>query len=253
MDYGMTKSELNEFLLTKADQFESLSFIEDDPISIPHQFKLKEDIEIIGLLVATIAWGNRKSIIKSGNQLVALFGESPYDYVMNFNANRTFKFVHRTFSGEDLVFFIQALRTIYEADGLEATFKKTAAEGIEVSITNFRNAMLQTPHLSRSTKHLSNPMINSACKRLNMYLRWMVRSNAKGVDFGIWKTLSPKDLHIPLDVHTGNIARKLGILERTQNDWKSSFLLHEYAKQLIPDDPSKLDFALFGLGAIEDF
>lgn len=249
----MTKSELNEFLLTKADQFESLSFIEDDPISIPHQFKLKEDIEIIGLLVATIAWGNRKSIIKSGNHLVALFGESPYDYVMNFNANRTFKFVHRTFSGEDLVFFIQALRTIYEADGLEATFKKTAAEGIEVSITNFRNAMLQTPHRSRSTKHLSNPMINSACKRLNMYLRWMVRSNAKGVDFGIWKTLSPKDLHIPLDVHTGNIARKLGILERTQNDWKSSQLLHEFAKHLIPDDPSKLDFALFGLGAIEDF
>lgn len=249
----MTKSELNEFLLTKADQFESLSFIEDDPISIPHQFKLKEDIEIIGLLVATIAWGNRKSIIKSGNQLVALFGESPYDYVMNFDANRTLKFVHRTFSGEDLVFFIQALRSIYEADGLEATFKKTSADGIEVSLTNFRNAMLETPHLSRSTKHLSNPMINSACKRLNMYLRWMVRSNAKGVDFGIWKTLSPKDLHIPLDVHTGNIARKLGIIDRTQNDWKSSQLLHEFAKHLIPDDPSKLDFALFGLGAIEDF
>jgi uncharacterized protein (TIGR02757 family) len=249
----MTKSELNEFLLTKADQFESLSFIEDDPISIPHQFKLKEDIEIIGLLVATIAWGNRKSIIKSGNQLVALFGESPYDYVMNFDANRTLKFVHRTFSGEDLVFFIQALRSIYEADGLEATFKKTSTDGIEVSLTNFRNAMLQTPHLSRSTKHLSNPMINSACKRLNMYLRWMVRSNAKGVDFGIWKTLSPTDLHIPLDVHTGNIARKLGIIDRTQNDWKSSQLLHDFAKQLIPDDPSKLDFALFGLGAIEDF
>jgi uncharacterized protein (TIGR02757 family) len=249
----MTKSELNEFLLTKADQFESLSFIEDDPISIPHQFKLKEDIEIIGLLVATIAWGNRKSIIKSGNQLVALFGESPYDYVMNFDANRTLKFVHRTFSGEDLVFFIQALRSIYEADGLEATFKKTSTDGIEVSLTNFRNAMLETPHLSRSTKHLSNPMINSACKRLNMYLRWMVRSNAKGVDFGIWKTLSPQDLHIPLDVHTGNIARKLGIIDRTQNDWKSSQLLHDFAKQLIPDDPSKLDFALFGLGAIEDF
>jgi uncharacterized protein (TIGR02757 family) len=249
----MTKSELNEFLLTKADQFESLSFIENDPISIPHQFKLKEDIEIIGLLVATIAWGNRKSIIKSGNQLVALLGESPYDYVMNFNANRTLKFVHRTFSGEDLVFFIQALRSIYEADGLEATFKKTSTDGIEVSLTNFRNAMLETPHLSRSTKHLSNPMINSACKRLNMYLRWMVRSNAKGVDFGIWKTLSPKDLHIPLDVHTGNIARKLGIIDRTQNDWKSSQLLHDFAKQLIPDDPSKLDFALFGLGAIEDF
>jgi uncharacterized protein (TIGR02757 family) len=184
---------------------------------------------------------------------VALFGESPYDYVMNFDANRTLKFVHRTFSGEDLVFFIQALRSIYEADGLEATFKKTSTDGIEVSLTNFRNAMLETPHLSRSTKHLSNPMINSACKRLNMYLRWMVRSNAKGVDFGIWKTLSPQDLHIPLDVHTGNIARKLGIIDRTQNDWKSSQLLHDFAKQLIPDDPSKLDFALFGLGAIEDF
>ena len=249
----MTHSELNEFLLAKADQFESLSFIEDDPISIPHQFRQKEDIEIIGLLVATIAWGNRKSIIKSGNQLVALFGSSPYDFVMNFNANRTLKFVHRTFSGEDLVFFIQALRTIYEADGLEAAFKKTAIEGIEVSITNFRNAMLETPHLTRSTKHLSNPMMNSACKRINMYLRWMVRSNAHGVDFGIWKTLSPQDLHIPLDVHTGNIARKLGILERSQNDWKSSLQLHEFAKQLIPNDPSKLDFALFGLGAIENF
>jgi uncharacterized protein (TIGR02757 family) len=249
----MTPHELNEFLLVKADQFESQSFIADDPISIPHQFKRKEDIEIIGLLVATIAWGNRKSIIKSGNQLVTIFGESPYDYVMNFEARRTLKFVHRTFSGEDLAFFIQALRTIYETDGLEASFKKTASEGINVAISNFRDAMLQTPHSSRSTKHLSNPMINSACKRLNMYLRWMVRSNSKGVDFGIWKTLSPKDLHIPLDVHTGNIARKLGILERTQNDWKSSQLLHEFAKQLIPEDPSKLDFALFGLGAIEHF
>jgi uncharacterized protein (TIGR02757 family) len=249
----MTPHELNEFLLVKADQFESQRFITDDPISIPHQFKRKEDIEIIGLLVATIAWGNRKSIIKSGNQLVTIFGESPYDYVMNFEARRTLKFVHRTFSGEDLAFFIQALRSIYETDGLEASFKKTASEGINVAISNFRDAMLQTPHFSRSTKHLSNPMINSACKRLNMYLRWMVRSNSKGVDFGIWKTLSPKDLHIPLDVHTGNIARKLGILERTQNDWKSSQLLHEFAKQLIPEDPSKLDFALFGLGAIEHF
>ena len=150
----MTPYELNEFLLLKAEQFESLSFIADDPISIPHQFKRKEDIEIIGLLVATIAWGNRKSIIKSGNQLVTIFGESPYDYVMNFEAHRTLKFVHRTFSGADLVFFIQALRRIYEADGLEASFKKTASEGIDVAIRNFREAMLQTPHQARSTKHL---------------------------------------------------------------------------------------------------
>lgn len=249
----MTTSELNEFLLAKANQFESLSFIEDDPICIPHKFKRKEDIEIIGLLVATIAWGNRKSIINSGNKLMALFGESPYDFVMNFNSTRRISFVHRTFSGEDLVFFIQALRRLYEGDGLEGAFSKSAGDGIEIAISNFRNAMFETPHLARSTKHISNPMINSACKRINMYLRWMVRSNAKGVDFGIWKTLSSRDLHIPLDVHTGNIARKLGILERTQNDWKSSQLLFEFAQQLIPDDPSKLDFALFGLGAIEGF
>ena len=249
----MTTNELNEFLVAKAEQFESLTFIEDDPISIPHRFKQKEDIEIIGLLVATIAWGNRKSIITSGNKLVSIFGESPYDYVMNYNPTRRIDFVHRTFSGEDLVFFIQALKTIYEGGGLETVFKKSASEGIEIAISNFRNVMLETPHLTRSTKHISNPMINSACKRINMYLRWMVRSNANGVDFGIWKTLSPKDLHIPLDVHTGNMARKLKILERTQNDWKSSQQLYEFAKELIPDDPSKLDFALFGLGAIEKF
>lgn len=249
----MTPNELSEFLLAKADQFERLDFITDDPISIPHQFKKKEDIEIIGLLVATIAWGNRKSIIKSGNKLVDLMGESPYDFVMNFNPSRSLTFVHRTYSSEDLVFFLSALKSIYEAGGLEASFHKTVSDSIDVAICNFRNAMLETPHHQRSTKHLSNPMLNSACKRLNMFLRWMVRSNAKGVDFGLWTTLSPKDLHIPLDVHTGNIARKLGILVRTQNDWKSSHLLHQYAQQLIPDDPSKLDFALFGLGAIEKF
>ena len=249
----MTKSELYEFLLAKADQFESLSFIEDDPISIPHQFRQKEDIEIIGLLVATIAWGNRKSIIKSGNQLVALFGSSPYDFVMNFNANRTLKFVHRTFSGEDLVFFIQALRTIYEADGLEAAFKKTAAEGIEVSITNFRNAMLETPHLTRSTKHLSNPMINSACKRINMYLRWMVRNDKNGVDLGIWKSLSPSQLSCPLDIHTGNVARKLGLLDRVQNDARAVTALDESLRKMDPIDPVKYDFALFGLVIFEGF
>ena len=249
----MELNELKEFLDFKAEQYENPSFLEHDPIQLPHKFSRKEDIEIIGLLVATIAWGNRKSIIKSGNKLVTIFGESPHDFVMNFNPTRRIDFVHRTFSGEDLVFFIQALKSIYEGDGLEAVFKKSASEGIEIAISNFRNVMLETPHLTRSTKHISNPMINSACKRINMYLRWMVRSNAHGVDFGIWKTLSPKDLHIPLDVHTGNIARKLGILERTQNDWKSSQQLHEFAKELIPDDPSKLDFALFGLGAIENF
>lgn len=249
----MNPNELNEFLLIKSEQFEKIDFIADDPISIPHQFSRKEDIEIIGLLVATIAWGNRKSIIKSANKLVTIFGESPYDYVMNFEHHRGIKFIHRTFTEEDLVFFILALKNIYKNVGLEASFNKTSSQGIDVAISNFRNTMLQTPHSRRSTKHLSNPMLNSACKRLNMFLRWMVRSNAKGVDFGIWKTLSPKDLHVPLDVHTGNIARKLGILNRTQNDWKSSQLLHEYAKQLIPEDPGKLDFALFGLGAIEHF
>lgn len=250
----MTKEERDAFLHWKANQFENPDFIETDPISIPHRYQRKEDIEIIGLLVATIAWGNRKAIIKSGHVLTEILGESPLDFVMNYGNNRKLKFTHRTFCTEDLAAFIKGLKFIYEAmGGLEAVFMPHEQEGIEMGIMKFRQAMLTPNPPLRIRKHLSDPSNNSACKRLNMYLRWMIRSNAKGVDFGIWKSISPSKLHIPLDVHTGNTGRKLGLLERKQNDWKSSKLIHEYCKELDPMDPSKYDFALFGLGAFESF
>jgi uncharacterized protein (TIGR02757 family) len=250
----MNQRAIDEFLIAKALQFESLAFIKDDPICIPHRFTLKEDIEITSLLVSTIAWGNRKAIIKSGENLVNIMGESPYDFVMNYNSSREFRFVHRTFSGVDLSFFFSGLKSIYaQQGGLETAFKKETGQSIAYAIANFRKAMLNAPHEARSRKHLSDPFSNSACKRLNMFLRWMVRSNKNGVDFGLWKVLSPTELHVPLDVHTGNIARKLGILTRKQNDWKSSELLHEYSAKLLPHDPAAIDFALFGLGAIEKF
>ena len=250
----MTGDELKDFLISKATQFENPEFIENDPIIIPHRYRRKEDIEIIALLIATIAWGNRKSIIKSGNALSNIFGESPYDFIMHFKHDRYYTFVHRTFSGIDLVFFCAALQRIYiEEGGLEAVFKKEKNDTIATSISNFRKAMLIQQHEPRSRKHISDPLSNSACKRLNMYLRWMVRPATKGVDFGLWKKIQPSELHIPLDVHTGNIARKLGILSRNQNDWKTSSLLYNYAHSIYPEDPSALDFALFGLGAIEKF
>ncbi|NBO61171.1 MAG: TIGR02757 family protein [Flavobacteriia bacterium] len=249
----MTLHERNEFLLWKAAQYENPNFIESDPISIPHRFTRKEDVEIVGLIMATISWGNRKSIIKSGEKLLSIFGESPHDFVMHFNHQKPLNFVHRTFSSQDLQHFLYGLRCIYEKDGLEACFDKLPSEGHEMRLINFRTAMLSKLQDLRIKKHLSNPLSNSACKRLNMFLRWMVRSNAKGVDFGLWSNIPQKELRLPLDVHTGNTARHLNLLNRKQNDWKSSEELYRQCVTICPKDPGKLDFALFGLGAMEKF
>ncbi|MFM7565954.1 MAG: TIGR02757 family protein [Flavobacteriales bacterium] len=246
----MNSSELKAFLDFKADQFESPEFIEFDPICIPHKYHQKEDIEIMGILIATIAWGNRKSIIKSGNELIKIVGSSPYDYVMTQDHTTPVPFVHRTFNAEDLAFFFQGLKKIYSDEGLEKVFYK---QDIKSGIINFRKKMLEIPHYTRSEKHLSNPDANSACKRLNMFLRWMVRSKVKGVDFGLWTSISPSNLIIPLDVHTGNIARKLNILVRKQNDGTAAKELMSILRNFDPIDPVKYDFALFGLGAMEEF
>ncbi|NBU91964.1 MAG: TIGR02757 family protein [Flavobacteriia bacterium] len=251
----MNSTELSEFLLWKSEQYEHPNFIETDPISIPHHYSRKEDIEIIGLIVATIAWGNRKSIIQSGKRLIDIFGESPLDFVMHFRENTPLTFVHRTFSREDLRFFLMALQAIYEQGALESCFWKASNEPFSARIVNFRTAMLaatSTPG-HKVHRHLSNPLANSACKRLNMFLRWMVRSSAKGVDFGLWKGIDASELRVPLDVHTGNTARSLGILQRKQNDWKSSEALFNYCSKVHPQDPGSIDFALFGLGAFEKF
>jgi uncharacterized protein (TIGR02757 family) len=246
--------ELKDFLDFKAEQYENPAFLEYDPIQIPHKFSQKEDIEIIGFLVATIAWGNRKSIISNGNKICEIMGNSPYDFIMNYKKNSQVNFVHRTFNSSDLEFFFHALHTIYKTGDLELAFCGNFHDNsLKNYISNFRQLFLETSHLPRSEKHISNPNANSACKRLIMYLRWMVRDSKKGVDFGIWKSISSSELYIPLDVHTGTIARKLGILKRTQNDWKTNEELIEELRKFDSIDPAKYDFALFGLGAFEKF
>src|SRR5690554_2122119 len=200
----MKQEELKGFLDEKVRQYNNSDFIATDPIQIPHQFSQKEDIEIAAFLVATIAWGNRKSIIKSGNKIIELLGNSPYDFVLNHSENdleALQHFVHRTFNGTDLQFFIKALNHIYTLQGgLENIFLKYAeSHTLQPAIHQFKNTFFSIPHQVRTKKHLSDPMKNSAAKRINMFLRWMVRKDTSGVDFGIWKSLSPAQLSCPLD------------------------------------------------------
>lgn len=253
----MTFNEIKELLDLKADQFNSQDFIASDPIQIPHQFTKKEDVEIIGLLVALIAWGNRKMIIANGEKLMKIMGGEPHDFVMNYNPAylKEISFVHRTFNTTDLDFMLRALNSVYRNYGsIEATFKEQPNyPGIKGRIVSFREIMLTVPHEYRSEKHLSNPIKKSAAKRINMYLRWMCRKDEKGVDFGIWDSISPSELYLPLDVHTGNVARKLNLLKRTNNDWLALEIIMEKLRKMDPNDPVKYDFALFGLGAFDGF
>ena len=254
----MTNSELKEFLDTKVEQYNNSKFIESDPIQIPHQFSKKEDIEIAGFLTATIAWGNRKSIINNANKMMQLLEQSPYDFVLNHSKkdlDALQQFVHRTFNGQDFIQFIKSLHHIYKNhNGLEAVFAKhTKLDSTQNSINEFKKVFFEIPHLPRTQKHISDPLKNSAAKRINMYLRWMVRDDNAGVDFGIWKTLSPSQLSCPLDVHSGNVARKLGLLNRKQNDAKALLELDNALRKLDANDPVKYDFALFGLGVFEKF
>ena len=254
----LNKTELKEFLDTKVSLYNNPKFIDSDPIKIPHKFSKKEDIEIIGFLTATIAWGNRKSIITNANKMAKLMDFSPFDFVINHRASDLENlngFVHRTFNAEDFKQFIKSLRHIYQTHGgLESSFNKYCTEeSLQVSIHKFKNVFFEIKHLKRSEKHVSDPLRNSAAKRINMYLRWMVRNDNNGVDFGIWKSLKPSQLSCPLDVHSGNVARKLGLLKRKQNDAKALLELDTALRKLDPTDPVKYDFALFGLGVFEGF
>ena len=254
----MNKKELKSFLDEKARTFEYPKFLEQDPIQIPHRFVKKEDIEIAGFLVATIAWGNRKSIIKSGNRMMDFMDNDPYAFVMNHkdeDLKALDNFVHRTFNGNDCTQFIKSLQYIYSNhNGLENLFAKHAEkDSLQPSISNFKNTFFEIEHLQRTKKHVSDPLKNSAAKRINMFLRWMVRHDNAGVDFGIWKNISPSLLSCPLDVHSGNVARKLGLLKRKQNDAKALLELDIALRKLDSKDPVKYDFALFGLGVFEGF
>lgn len=249
-------AELREFLDLKYDQFNRQCFIETDPISIPHRFTRKEDIEIIGLITATIAWGQRTTIIKNAARLAELMDDAPHDFVMNHQSSdltRLGSFVHRTFNGTDCKYFVKGLRHIYKNHGgLEDLFTNNFETSAHALIA-FRNAFFELKHEQRTEKHVSDPDKGSAAKRLNMYLRWMVRRDDRGVDFGLWKDIPMSKLSCPLDVHTANVSRKLGLLQRTQNDWQAVRELDGALRELDPNDPVKYDFALFGLGAFESF
>ncbi|MBG7631414.1 MAG: TIGR02757 family protein [Bacteroidetes bacterium] len=254
----MTTSELKEFLDEKVIQFNNPNFIESDPIQIPHRYNLKEDIEISGFLTATIAWGNRKMIIKNANRMMELMGNSPYDFVMNHKEHHLEKiegFVHRTFNSIDFTYFIKALHHIYNNhNGLENIFNSNAtSDSLQPAIHQLKKIFFEIPHPTRTTKHVADPFKGSAAKKINMWLRWLIRDDDAGVDFGIWKSISPSLLSCPLDVHSGNVARKLGLLHRKQNDAKALAELDASLRKMDKNDPVKYDFALFGLGVFEKF
>ncbi len=248
----MTQADLYYLLEEQYHYYNQPGFIETDPVAVPHRFTLKQDIEIAGFLSATIAWGNRKSIVSDALKLLKTMEFTPYDFLMNAK-DEEFKpflrFVHRTFNGEDCLFFLTSLKNLYlEYNSLEPLFSTMNTHGAACAINTFREAFLSTEHLPRSEKHLANPQKGSAAKRLNMFLRWMVRSDGRGVDFGLWNSIDPANLVIPLDVHSGRVSRSLGLLTRDQNDWQAVINLTESLKVFDPADPVKYDFALFGMG-----
>lgn len=254
----MKFQELKTFLDEKADQYNHPDFIESDPIQIPHRFSLKQDIEISGFLTATISWGNRKAIIKSAEKMLDYMGNSPYDFVLNFSETDLKSIegrpLHRTFNGEDFAQFIRNLNRIYrDNNSLENLFlTKESESSYYHSLERFRTSFLGEER-HRSHKHVSSTYKNSSAKRLMMFLRWMTRRDNKKVDFGIWDQLPQKYLSIPLDVHTGNISRKLNLITRKQNDWKAVEELDLILRKMDSEDPAKYDFALFGLGVGREF
>lgn len=225
-------------------------FIQDDPISIPHTYTQREDIEISGFFTALLAWGNRKSIINSAQKLMQLMDNSPFSYICNASKNDKkpiLKFVHRTFNGQDALYLMDSLKRLYlEEEGMEAIFNESN-DGLK-GINHLRKKLLAGDTAGRTAKHIANPDAGSAAKRLNMFLRWMVRKDENGVDFGIWKSVAPATLYIPLDVHSGTTARTLGLLKRKQNDAKAVRELTSALRTFDPADPVKYDYALFGMG-----
>lgn len=234
-------------------------FIENDPIQIPHRFSKKEDIEIAAILTATISWGNRKSIVQSADRLLKVMGKSPFEFVSNFSHSdikSLDSFVHRTFNSSDCTNYIKVLNKICQHEnGLENIFLEGyRREGsIKSAIVNYRETFIKYSTNHHTLKHIPDLDKNSAGKRINMFLRWMVRPSSEGIDFGLWEGMPKSALMIPLDVHSSKIARQLGLINRKQNDWKTVEALTKVLREFDRDDPTKYDFALFGLGVNNDF
>ncbi len=253
------KNNLKSLLDGYVQKYNRPSFIESDPISVPHRFTKKQDIEIAAFWTATFAWGLRKTIINKADELFGLMDDAPFDFIKNHretDRKRFLGFKHRTFQPTDTLYFLEFLQWFYNSHtSLEEAFLKNLKKGdahVGNALIGFQNLFFSLPDAPKRTrKHVASPATKSTCKRLNMLLRWMVRDDGKGVDLGIWKRIKPSQLLIPLDVHVDRFARKFGLLERKQTDWLAVLELTEKLKEFDPDDPVKYDFALFGLGVLE--
>jgi uncharacterized protein (TIGR02757 family) len=249
---------LRQLLLQKAAQYNVPSFIPNDPIGIPHLFSQKQDIEISGFFAATLAWGNRRSIINSCHRLLQLMDNKPYDFIVHHKETDLkpfLHFVHRTFNATDLLYFIHFLQWHYKHfSSLEDAFvpaENYTSENVAGALLHFNSYFFTLEHADRTHKHVAGPQKKSACKRLNMYLRWMVRKDTCGVDFGLWHKIKPAQLVCPLDVHVARVAHQLGLLQDNKANWNNALALTARLKEVCPEDPVYLDFALFGLGLAE--
>lgn len=253
--------DLKDFLDQKVAQFNQPGFIPLDPISIPHLFSKKQDIEIAGFFAAVLAWGQRKTIINKSLELLELMDNAPYDFILNHSEEDLkpfLNFKHRTFNDIDTLFFLAFFKWHYQNhDSLEEAFSigwKDEPDIMEILLSNFHDYFFQMEDApQRTRKHIATPKRKSACKRINMFLRWMVRTDDNGVDFGIWKTIKPDQLICPCDLHVDRVGRKLGLITRKQTDWQTAMELTEKLRAFDPKDPVKYDFALFGLGVEEKF
>lgn len=257
----MTKKRLKDFLDEKVKEYNQPLFIKDDPISIPHFFTQKQDIEIAGFFAALFAWGNRTTIIQKSTELMKLMDNSPYRFILHHqekDLKKLLLFKHRTFNTTDLLYFIAFLKFHFrQHNSLEPAFSdwiKVSDDTVENALTGFHHyffSLEQVP--ARTKKHIATPERNSTCKRLNMFLRWMVRKDNKGVDFGIWSAISPSQLICPIDLHVARVARRFGLLTRKQTDWQAALELTSQLRKFDKIDPAKYDFALFGLGVAEKY
>jgi uncharacterized protein (TIGR02757 family) len=253
--------QLKDFLDSKVEQYNTSAFIKDDPVCIPHMFGKKQDIEIAGLFASIFAWGNRTIIIKKSKELLHRMDNAPHDFILNHIENdlkRLVGFKHRTFNDTDLLYFVHFLRYHYSrTSSLETAFSSgmnKQDETTENSLNYFFKYFFSLEDAPvRTKKHIASPAKKSTCKRLNMFLRWMVRADEKGVDFGIWKRIKPTELVCPIDVHVARVAYRFNLLQRNQIDWTAGLELTSNLRQLDPADPVKYDFALFGLGVVEKF
>ncbi len=255
----MNIERLKALLDEKTERYNRPEFIETDPILIPKDYSKKEDVEISGFITAAFSWGQRVTIINNAKRLMRMMDNDPYSFILNHkekDLKPLTKFVHRTFNGDDCLGFISGLKRIYlEEGGLESAIVNSFSKDRKnpgLGWKTFKDLFFESPHLPRTRKHLPDPTKGSAAKRMNMFLRWMVRKDENGVDFGLWNDFDQKDLYLPLDVHTGRVARELGLLTRKQNDWKSVLELTNELRKFDRKDPVKYDFALFGMGIFEN-